>query len=212
MSRALLVPVKAFSRAKLRLASCLGPAEREQLARLLAGRVLGARGAMTAYVACDDEEVATFAVSKGAVVLWTAGLGLSGAVSSAVAHLGAAGVDLVVVAHGDLPFVTVLDAFGEPGQVTLAPDRGEGGTNVAAVPARSAFSFSYGPGSFQRHQAEAARRGLACSIVRDWRLAADVDHPCDLAMIGLSHGVGLSSIAETLDRTDTIAHTEEPPR
>lgn len=174
--------------AKHRLAGRLDPAERDELARSLARRVLRARGAMDAYVACDDEAVAVFAAAEGAAVLWTAGLGLSGAVRSAVAHLGAAGADLVVVAHGDLPFVPPLDDFGTDGAVTLAPDRRELGTNVAAVPARAGFRFAYGPGSFERHRAEAARLGLACTVVRDWRLATDVDHPSDLALLGIGIG------------------------
>lgn len=174
--------------AKHRLATHLCPSERDELARSLARRVLRSRGAMEAFVACDDEEVASFAAGEGAGVLWTAGLGLSGAVRSAVGHLGAAGAELVVVAHGDLPFVPVLDGFGAEGSVTLAPDRRALGTNVAAVPACSGFRFSYGPGSFERHVAEAARLGLPCSVVRDWRLATDVDHPSDLALLGL--GVG----------------------
>lgn len=206
MSRALLVPVKAFSRAKLRLASRLSPEAREELARALSAKVIASRGAMDAYVACDDEAVATFAGRAGAKVLWTAGLGLSGAVTAAVAHLGAAGADLVVVAHGDLPFVPDLDAFGDPSRVTLAPDQRERGTNVAAVPARSGFAFSYGDGSFERHRAEAARLGLACQVVRDWRLATDVDHPSDLALLELGDDSSPAAIAAAVAAADPRGH------
>ena len=188
------MPVKAFSRAKHRLADHLDPSEREALVRALAHRVLRARGTMRAFVACDDEDVASFAVAEGAQVLWTAGLGLSGAVSAAVGHLGTKGIDLVVVAHGDLPFAPGLDTFGEEGAVTLAPDRTERGTNVAAVPARAGFRFSYGLDSFGRHRNEAARLGLACSVVRDWRLAVDVDHPSDLALLGASPAAAIAAL------------------
>ncbi len=200
------MPVKAFSRAKHRLSSRLSHAERAELARALARRVLGARGTMPAFVACDDEEVATLAVTEGAGVLWTAGLGLSGAVGSAVAHLGAGGFDLVVVAHADLPFVPVLDGFGEQGAVTLAPDRAEGGTNVAAVPAGAGFRFAYGPGSFDRHRREAARLGLGCKVVRDWRLATDVDHPSDLALLpgaGRSPAAAVAALGATTEELPT---------
>jgi 2-phospho-L-lactate guanylyltransferase len=94
---------------------------------------------------------------------------------------------LVVVAHGDLPNARGLDRLGEPDRVTLVPDLREDGTNVAVVPAGAGFRFSYGPGSFERHRAEAARLGLACDIVRDVRLAADVDVPADLAHVGTEH-------------------------
>lgn len=181
--RALLVPVKSFAFAKLRLAPVMGAAGRAELARELAARVLAAGRPLATFVACDDDEVAEFAVGAGAAVLWTPGRGLSGAVGAAVAHLGGRGFDLVVVAHGDLPFVPPLAEFGTPGRVTLAPDRAHDGTNVLAVPARSGFRFAYGRGSFARHEAEAVRLGLGVDVVEDWRLATDVDHPSDVPLV-----------------------------
>ena len=48
------------------------------------------------------------------------------------------------------------------------------------------FTFSYGPGSFARHGAEAHRLGLALRVVREPSLAHDVDLPADLAgLVGL---------------------------
>ncbi len=98
-----------------------------------------------------------------------------------VAQLASEGVGLAVVAHADLPFATGLAALGEPGTVTLVPDRRRDGTNVAVVPTGAGFSFAYGQGSFERHRAEAARLGLPCQIVYDRRLAIDIDLPEDLA-------------------------------
>jgi len=185
--RALLVPVKSFRSAKLRLAPVLSAPERAELARQLAAGVLAAAGSLPCSVVCDDEEVAEWAASHGARVIWTPGLGLSGAVASGVGTLASEGMTLVVVAHGDLPNARGLDRLGEPDRVTLVPDLREDGTNVAVVPAGAGFRFSYGPGSFERHRAEAARLGLACDIVRDVRLAADVDVPADLAHVGTEH-------------------------
>ncbi|CAB4957794.1 unannotated protein [freshwater metagenome] len=48
------------------------------------------------------------------------------------------------------------------------------------IPTDSGFVFSYGPSSFQRHQAEAKRLGLEVRVIRDDRLAWDVDRPEDL--------------------------------
>ncbi len=178
------MPVKAFHDAKLRLAPVLSPPERAELARRLAAGVLRAAGSLTPNVVCEDAEVALWATSLGARVIWTPRLGLSGAVAAGVAALGAEGVDLVVVAHADLPFAAGLDEIGEVGTVTLVPDRRKDGTNVVAVPAGAGFCFAYGPGSFGRHQAEAARLGLRCDVVIDDKLAADVDLPADLAALG----------------------------
>jgi 2-phospho-L-lactate/phosphoenolpyruvate guanylyltransferase len=181
--RAVLVPVKSFAKAKLRLAGALDPPERRALAIELAGRVLEAASELPTFVACDDETVAAWASSRGAEVLWTPGLGLSGAVSSGVASLATRGFDLAVVSHADLPLVTSLAGIGREGEVTLAPDRRLDGTNVACVPTRAGFGFAYGLGSFARHLAEARRLGLSTRVVYDWRLASDLDVPDDLALV-----------------------------
>jgi 2-phospho-L-lactate/phosphoenolpyruvate guanylyltransferase len=185
--RALLVPVKSFRAAKLRLAPVLSASERAELARRLAAGVLAAAGKLPCHVVCDDDEVAAWATAHGAHVIWTPGLGLSGAVQAAVATLAAEGIDLVVVAHADLPNARALDTLGEPDRVTLVPDLRSDGTNVAVVPAAAGYRFSYGPGSFERHRAEAERLGLGCDVIRDASLAADVDVPADLAHVGTEH-------------------------
>jgi 2-phospho-L-lactate guanylyltransferase len=176
--------VKSFRTAKLRLAPVLNASERAELARSLAAGVLAAAGSLECNVVCDDEEVAQWARSLGARVIWTPGLGLSGAVQAGVETLAGEGVSLVVVAHADLPNAGLLDALGEPGRVTLVPDLRADGTNVAVVPATAGFRFAYGPGSFERHCAEAGRLRLPCDVVHDARLAADVDLPADLAHVG----------------------------
>jgi 2-phospho-L-lactate guanylyltransferase len=65
--------------------------------------------------------------------------------------------------------------------VTLVPDHDDNGTNVICVPGDGGFTFSYGPGSFTRHRAEATRLGLPLRVVRDASLSHDVDLPADLA-------------------------------
>lgn len=181
--RALLVPVKSFRLAKLRLAGVLNEEARRRLARELAEIVLSAAHGTPVYVVCDDGEVADWAVNRGATVLYAPGLDLSAAVEAGVRHLAGEGFSLAVVTHADLPLVSDLSRFGSPSEVTLAPDRRRDGTNVAGVPTEVGFRFSYGPGSFDRHLGEAARLGLHCTIVDDPRLSSDVDLPVDLALM-----------------------------
>ncbi len=178
--RALLVPVKAFTAAKLRLAGVLSPDQRAALSRLLAQGVLDAAGELARFVVCDDTEVAAWAESAGATVLWTPGLGLSGAVSAGVGEVARRGYRTAVVSHGDLAHPENLPRVGFDACVALVPDLRHDGTNVAIVPAESGFRFSYGAGSFERHRAEARRLHLPCLVVHDRRLAADVDLPEDL--------------------------------
>jgi 2-phospho-L-lactate guanylyltransferase len=184
--KALLVPVKAFHDSKLRLSAVLGPTERRSLARELAAGVLNAAGNLPAFVVCDDHEVAAFAESRGASVIWTPGLGLSGAVGAGVSKLATEGFDVVVVAHADLARARRFDhigAAGADGTATLVPDRRRDGTNVIALPSGKGFRFSYGRGSFTRHVDEARRVGLSVEVLEDAELAADVDDPADLVLI-----------------------------
>ena len=177
---AVLVPVKAFSHAKARLAPALGPAARAQLARSMAERVVAAAGALPVAVVCDDPEVAAWATGVGALVLPEPGRGLNAAVEAGVARLGTLGVEFVVVAHADLPYATDLGWVAGFAGVTLVPDRHDDGTNVAGLPVGSGFRFAYGPGSFARHVAEAGRLGLPLRVAREAGLGWDVDHPGDL--------------------------------
>jgi 2-phospho-L-lactate guanylyltransferase (CobY/MobA/RfbA family) len=64
--------------------------------------------------------------------------------------------------------------------VVLVPDRHLDGTNVMALPAALEFHVAYGVGSFDRHRAEAARLGVAVTVVSPSPLGWDVDVPEDL--------------------------------
>jgi 2-phospho-L-lactate guanylyltransferase len=183
---AVLVPIKAFAQAKVRLAPALDAAARAALAEAMAGQVLMAAASLPVAVVCDDPGVAAWARAHGALVVWEPGRGLNGAVEAGVAHLAEAGVERVIVAHGDLPLAHDLAELGRAKGITLVPDRRDDGTNVICLPATAPFRFAYGPGSFSRHRAEAERLGLPMTIVRDARLAFDVDVPADLAGLDIT--------------------------
>ncbi len=178
----MLIPVKSFTRAKVRLAGALDAGERAALARAMAAQVVGAAAPLPVWCVCDDEQVAAWALDHGAQVEWTPGLGLNGAVQAAVDRQAAAGTGRVVVAHADLPFARDLAVLADAAddEVVLVPDRHRLGSNVVSVPTGAGFRFTYGQGSFERHCAEADRCGLRLRIVRAEHLGWDVDEPIDL--------------------------------
>ena len=88
---AVLIPVKAFRHAKLRLAPALDQPARAQLARAMATQVVRAAGALPVAVVCDDDEVAAWATGEGAQVMWCPERGLNGAVTDGVAMLATQG-------------------------------------------------------------------------------------------------------------------------
>jgi 2-phospho-L-lactate guanylyltransferase len=181
--RAVLVPVKAFGQAKRRLHQAMDAPERAALARAMADRVIAAAAPLPVAVVCDDTDVADWARAQGALVVWEPGRGLNGAVEAGVDHLRGGGVTHVTVAHADLPRASDLAQVGEFPGITLVPDRYGNGTNVMALPTDAGFGFSYGPGSFARHRAEAHRLGLPTRVLDRPDLAYDVDEPGDIVPV-----------------------------
>ncbi len=179
-----LVPVKAFHQAKRRLGATMADPERVRLVRAMATHVVSACAPLPVAVVCDDGDVARWAAELGATVMWEPDQGLNGAVGAGVARLARAGTQWVTVAHGDLPRARGLGALPWFDGVTLVPDRRDDGTNVMRVPAACDFRFSYGPGSFRAHRAEATRLGLPVRVLRDPDLAYDVDWPADVDELG----------------------------
>ncbi len=177
---AVLVPVKAFAAAKRRLAPALDQPSRAVLARRTATTVIAAAHPLPAAVVCDDDEVAAWARTVGAQVIWRPGTGLDAAVSEGVAELADQGFSRVVVAHADLPFAERLAWVAGHDGVTIVPDRRHEGTNVISLPTTVGFRFRYGVGSFARHVAEARRLGLALRVFGHPRLSWDLDIPADL--------------------------------
>jgi len=174
--------MKAFALAKLRLSAVLSNHERAELARAMATVVIKAAEPLEAHVVCDDEEVAAFAESLGATVEWAAEHNLNGAVQHASDTLGKRGIQRIIVCHADLPFAQDLLSLAEAEstEVLLVTDRHCQGTNVLSVPTGTAFTFSYGPGSFVRHQQQAQRCELTARVVDSDALSWDVDEPEDL--------------------------------
>ena len=102
--------------------------------------------------------------------MWEPGQGLNGAVAAGVEQLAAAGVEWVIVAHGDLPRARDLGALAPFAGITLVPDRKDDGTNVLRLPVGCDFRFAYGPGSFRRTAPKPTGSGCpsGCCAYRPW--------------------------------------------
>jgi 2-phospho-L-lactate guanylyltransferase len=192
---AALIPVKSFRAAKARLAGVLSDTERADLARAMATRVIDAARPLPTFVACDHDEVASFAEALGATVLWGPGLGLNGAVDHGVSTISGKGFDHVVIAHGDLPLALDLGAVARVGEVVIVPDRRRDGTNVLARPCDLVLPAAYGPGSFRSHYAAAIESGARVTVRTDRRLSIDIDTVADCV-----HPLTASIVAELLGR------------
>lgn len=178
-----LIPLKAPSLAKQRLAGCLAPRERRLLVARMAARVIAAlRGAhLIDAIAVTSPEP----VGPGLVWIPDHAGDLNAALGAARDQLVAQGARELLVLHADLPWLTAaeVDAFVSAGRASglaLAPDRHGRGTNAlfSAPPAR--IEFSFGAGSLARHQAAARALGIAPAQHQARGLAWDVDEATDL--------------------------------
>lgn len=187
-----VIPVKAFERAKMRLAPAIDPEGRQLLARRLAAGVIAAADGYSCWVVCDDELVRTFAIEHGAGVIWAPGTDLNGAVTTAVERMAEMGARTAVIVHADLPYPSGLSgvigvAAASQDSVVIVPDHEGRGTNILAVPTGVGFGFVYGPDSARLHRAEAERLGLTVTVLSDPKLGLDLDRPCDLTTAHLGH-------------------------
>jgi 2-phospho-L-lactate/phosphoenolpyruvate guanylyltransferase len=185
-----VIPVRSFARGKSRLAGAFGPgaigrAEHEVFVRDLADRAVDAAMAYPTAIVTSAPEVVQWAVERDLFVVPDGG-SLDAAADAGRSWVAARGLTRVVVVHADLPDIVSLESVAgdgaEPVAVVVPCHRGDG-TPVLAVPVAAAFTFSYGPGSFARHCAEAGRAGLELRVVRDDALGFDIDGPDDLAVI-----------------------------
>ncbi|HEY8215713.1 MAG TPA: 2-phospho-L-lactate guanylyltransferase [Acidimicrobiia bacterium] len=184
MSRAgVVVPIRSFSHAKLRLADHLSDEQRGELLRECAARVVEAAAPLPVVVVTSAPEVRAWARALGVDVVDDRDAGLDAAAHIGREHLATSGLARAVIAHADLPRAGAFAALGADGDrpiVTLVPCHRDDGTNVCSVPVALPFRFQYGEGSFRRHAAEARRLGAAVRVVRRADLAFDVDVPADL--------------------------------
>lgn len=183
----IVIPAKAPAAAKSRLAGTLDGTTRERLAEAMLDRVVAA-----AIAAVGREQVvlvgdARLALPRGIQAITEPGRDLGRALALARAALVPHGASRMVTLAGDLPLLTPQDvsALADlPGEaIGIAPDRHGTGTNALSLPlpAAAEFRFAFGPGSYARHLAEAARLGLEARTIALPGLARDIDEPADLA-------------------------------
>ncbi len=195
-----LVPVKAAAAGKERLADALSPSARAALVEAMLRDVVAALRAAPAihdvWVTSPDAAMLALARSAGARPLPEppGTRGLNGALAAAIAHLAGAGAGAVLVVQGDLPGITpaavaALLVPAPPSPCVRAVPTADGGTSALLLCPPAAIAPAFGPESFARHAAAAARAGVPFARVDLPALARDLDRPEDLAA-ALRDGAG----------------------
>jgi 2-phospho-L-lactate guanylyltransferase len=177
-----IVPIRAGSTAKQRLAHVLGPDERRDLVRTMFEHVV------SVLQACDLRVVALSPrplATHSTLETWTdTASGLNAALDAAVLRAGPP----VLIVHADLPFVTpddieqVLDTAGD---VVIARAR-DGGTNALLM--RTCIRCAFGASSALAHASRARAAGLRASVIDRPALALDVDDEATLTAASTAWG------------------------
>jgi FO synthase len=192
-----VVPVKAFSSSKQRLAPALGP-RREAFARGLLAQTLYALSASRRVsgilVVTSDPEVADEARRAGAEVHLEEA-DLNTACASGLADVRARGAEICVIIHADLPrlspgsvdvlIANYLERRGVQGASVIGLvrcDKGTG-TNAVLLDPKLPFTPAFGPGSFAAHHLAAGSRATE---LRCEEAAFDVDTVGDLQRLANS--------------------------
>jgi 2-phospho-L-lactate guanylyltransferase len=193
-----IVPVKPFRDSKSRLGHILSADQRAELTSTLLGRTLDILAGMPAIqrtlVISRDPAALKLARQHEAMTYEEAEKQDLNTALMRAAHITAAQkADCALILPADLPFLTaedvthVLEAAtpeacnGGNGYlsrlrgVAICSDREGDGTNALLVCPPTGFTFQYGPGSFQRHLAEAERLGRGQCIVDTPGIRFDLD-------------------------------------
>jgi|SRR5579884_902871 len=188
-----VLPVKAFSDSKQRLADELSVGPRRALSEAMFSDVLialrRARSVDSILVISSEHIAQRIAGGHGASVLEDRGVGHSEAARIGVAHALESGFERALLVPGDCPLLApneVDELIAHPvaaRSALIVPDRHRTGTNALLLTPPDALTPTFGPGSCLRHQQVAAGQGAHAELVDVPTLALDVDTPDDLAAL-----------------------------
>ena len=189
---------------KTRCAGVLGPADREALTAAMLQDMLAAIAGCAevsgTWVVTPTPGLAALAEADGArVVRQTRPAGLNAAFALAAAEVRErAPYEAVMLMPGDLPGLRSSDLaaaalLARAHEVVLAPAL-DGGTGLLGLRAGVRFVPTFGPMSFARHAATAARGRLSLATLAATSLGEDVDRPEDLIR-AVERGLGARTCA-----------------
>lgn len=190
-----VIPVKAFSLGKQRLAPWLSAEQRRGLSQAMCADVLATlveSGKFGRIILLgNDTSLKNIAADVGAELVLEAELGSCGlnasldALCQRLAAPAGAQRAQVLIAHSDLPMLsiseihTVLDSL-QDSPLVLVADRHGRGSNILARDLAVPFAAEFGEMSLEKHQLQAQARGLACRQLNLAGASWDIDQPADL--------------------------------
>ncbi len=189
--RAVLIPVKRFSRANERLREVLSPSAREGLARVMLGDVLSnirlcGKADALFVVTAEPEAMETGRAMGMEIIAEETQEGESSSVYFAMKKCAEMGARSVLVVPGDIPcappgeFDAVMEKDDGEKRIVIVPSRDGTGTNALMMNPCGVMKPSFGNNSFPRHKEMARAAGIAFSSLTLSGIGLDIDGPEDL--------------------------------
>ena|ERR1700730_1619737 len=218
--KAILIPIKEPASAKTRLAGLLSAEERRRLAWAMfedVGRaVSGSRQADRIVMVTSFAPAIERARQLGwDVLIEESQVSESVSVDWASSVLSERGFDTVMRLPADLPLVRSEDIdsllsikLGSSGALIVGSRDGTGTNAIIRTPP-NLFPSRFGPNSLALHRQEAARAGIECVVVKNSRIALDIDEPADLQALETGQvtetfaALSEMNVFERLERTRT---------
>ena len=200
-----IVPLKALSSTKQRLAGVLSEVARQSLVMAMADDVLSQLRShpkidKVSIVCGEGWSTAQFA-DPNLRVWQESALAVKGLNNALTAALTKAECDSVLLIHGDLPFLQRVDitrvvSAASRVDVVLCSDQTATGTNALLMPRDTPLVLSFGERSFDRHREAAMTLGASWEAVQASGIATDIDSPEDLLLLSAEAAdLGASTVA-----------------
>jgi len=190
MGTVAILPIKSFDGAKQRLGDEMAAGPRRALAEAMFSDVVvalrRARSVHRILVVSADSTAQQIAAGHGASILDEPDEGHNAAASAGIRAVRKNGEERALLVPGDCPLLDPgeLDRLiGHPahGRSSLiVPDRHGTGTNALLLTPPDSLVPAFGPGSCERHVANARQAGTTAEVVGVPTLALDIDTPDDL--------------------------------
>jgi 2-phospho-L-lactate guanylyltransferase len=218
--KAILIPIKEPASAKTRLAALLSAEERRRLAWAMfedvSRAVSGSRQADRIVMVTSFAQAIERARQLGwDVLIEESQVSESVSVDWASSVLSERGFDTVMRLPADLPLVRSEDIdsllsikLGSSGALIVGSRDGTGTNAIIRTPP-NLFPSRFGPNSLALHRQEAARAGIECVMVKNSRIALDIDEPADLQALEIGQvtetfaALNEMNVFERLERTRT---------